>query len=266
MNPESKVIIFTDGSSRGNPGPGGYAAVIILPQNNDGGNPKHEIRNPKQAEVKEIGGRDKEIGGREEHTTNNRMELQAAIKALSYLSKVNSQMSIVIYSDSSYLIKGITKWFFGWQKNSWQTATKKEVENRDLWEKLLNSTIYRTIEWEQVGGHVGLAGNERCDEIATAFADGQKPILYHGPLSKYPIKNVLNLYDISYKKQQAKSESRARQKAKPYSYVSQVDGVVQTHKTWAECEARVKGKSGAKYQKVLSPEEEAEIIALIKER
>lgn len=253
MIPDS-ITIFTDGSSRGNPGPGGFGAVIILPsQNNE--NQESRIKN---YEVKEI-------GGKEEWTTNNRMELQAAISALSFVSNVKGQLSIVIYSDSSYLINGITKWVFGWQKNHWMTATKKPVENRDLWEKLIEVARGKQIEWRQVGGHVGVAGNERCDDIAQTYAeltptDAEKKLkLYNGPLENYPIKDILNLYDISYKKQEAKNAFRAHQKAKAYSYVSQVDGKTMTHKTWAECEARVKGQP-AKYKKAVSPENEKEII------
>ncbi|MEK7574884.1 MAG: ribonuclease HI [Patescibacteria group bacterium] len=234
MIPDS-IVIFTDGSSRGNPGPGGFAAIIIT--NN----------------------RVEEIGGREEHTTNNRMELTAAIKSLSSLSQVNGQWSIVIYCDSSYVIKGITKWVFGWQKNGWQTATKKEVENRDLWESLVKlTTIYRSIEWKQVGGHVGVRGNERCDEIATAFADGTAPQLYSGDLSNYAIKNILNIGENSSARAD-KNKSSAHSKAKAYSYVSLVDGKVLTHKTWVECESRVKGKK-ARFKKALSQVDESSII------
>lgn len=256
MLPNS-ITIFTDGSSRGNPGPGGYAAIIIFPQNNDG-------------ELKVISEKFqvKELGGREEHTTNNRMELTAAIKALRQIH--DSRFRIQVFSDSSYVINGITQWVHGWQKNGWQTATKKEVENRDLWEKLFLLTKAKKIIWQQVGGHIGLAGNERCDEIAQAYADwtrnkrgtNAEPIkLYIGSMSDYQIKNILNLYDISYKKQKVKTVSRARQKAKAYSYVSMVNGSVETHRTWAECEARVKGKRGAKYKKVFSADEERNLIA-----
>lgn len=232
MTPHS-ISIFTDGSSRGNPGPGGFGAIIV-----DG---------------KTI----TEIGGRENHTTNNRMELQAAISALSIIH--NSKFIIHIYTDSSYLINGVTKWIHGWQRNGWKTTAKKDVENRDLWEKLAYSSIYRTIDWEYVGGHIGVAGNTRCDEIATAFADGAKPALYRGSLGNYGVKNILDIKsDI--KIAEKKDSHRAHQKAKAYSYVSMVGGVIQTHTTWVECEARVKGRQ-AKYKKVLSADEERELVA-----
>ncbi len=247
VNLESTITIFTDGSSRGNPGQGGFGAVIVY---NDG-------------ELKVSSGKFqvKETGGREEHTTNNRMELRATISALSFVSTLNPKpYTLLVYSDSSYVINGITKWVYGWQKNNWTTSQKKPVENRDLWEKLISSTIYRTIEWKQVGGHVGVAGNDRCDQIATEFADGFSPKLYSGHFENYPIKNILDIKENDLASM-AKSSSKSHAKAKAYSYVSSVEGKVLTHKTWGECEQRVKGKSGAKYKKSLSAENEKEIIA-----
>ncbi|MSU55088.1 MAG: ribonuclease HI [Candidatus Taylorbacteria bacterium] len=236
MIPDS-ITIFTDGSSRGNPGPGGFGAVVVY-------NNKLNVQ---------------ELGGREEYTTNNRMELQAVISALSFLPNVKDQVPIVVYCDSSYVINGITKWIFGWRKNNWITSTKSPVENRDLWENLFGLTQGKKIEWKQVGGHVGVAGNERCDEIATAFADDEKPELYSGVLENYRIKNILDIsYDTSVA--QNKSSSRAHSKAKAYSYVSLVGGKIMTHKTWAECEARVKGKP-ARFKKATSDENEKQIIS-----
>lgn len=261
MNLKShEVAVFTDGASRGNPGPGGFGAIIIAPKIHDSRLRRPMLRRRLQQD-KGFGGQAgftvQELGGREEHTTNNRMELRAAIEAL--LRIKDKGLRIIVYSDSSYVINGITKWVQNWQKNGWKTVGKKEIENRDLWEQLLNSTMHRNIEWRIVGGHVGVAGNERCDEIATAFADGVRPTLYSGPISGYQIKDILNLYDISYKKRERRDMSRAHQKARAYSYVSAVDGVVQIHKTWAECEARVKGARGARYRKVFSAREEEEL-------
>jgi len=184
MNLESdEGIIFTDGSSRGNPGQGGFAAIIIAPQNRD----LQQTTNNLQLI---------EIGGREEHTTNNRMEVTAAIKALETLKGLTLNLGksrTLVYSDSSYLINGITKWIYGWQKNGWKTKTKQPVENQDLWEKLIIVTANKKIDWKIINGHVGVTGNERCDEIATAFADNSKPKLYNGPIEKYPIKNILDI-------------------------------------------------------------------------
>ncbi len=239
------ITIFTDGSSRGNPGPGGYAAVIV---HND-------------SELKVI-----ELGGRVEHTTNNRMELQAAISALSSHSTLHATR-FTLYTDSSYVVNGITKWVFGWRKNNWITSQKKPVENRDLWEKLVEVSERKKIEWKQIGGHVGVAGNVRCDEIATAFADNKPPQLYSGNLPNYSIKNILDIAEDKEAKDDlpagkaGKRETRSRQNQKAYSYVSRVGGVIHIDKTWAECEARVKGKGGARYKKVFSSEEEKSLVS-----
>ena len=122
MIPDS-ITIFTDGSSRGNPGPGGFGAIIV--KHNDSQNNAEQTRN--NAEVTEL-------GGREEYTTNNRMELLAVIRALQQIQ--DFRFKIQVFSDSGYVINGITKWVFGWRKNNWITSTKSPVENRDLWETL----------------------------------------------------------------------------------------------------------------------------------
>jgi ribonuclease HI len=159
------IRVFTDGSSRGNPGPGGWGAIV--------------------ATEKLIA----EHGGFEETTTNNRMELMAAIMALEWirLEKMTDE-SILVFSDSKYVIQGITEWIKGWQKNGWRSAGKKSVLNRDLWERLSAAASGLSIEWKYVAGHAGHAGNERCDEIATAFADRVDPHLYIGSPDLYRIK------------------------------------------------------------------------------
>lgn len=225
----NKTIIFTDGSSRGNPGPGGWGSVVIN------------------------GEKVQELGGRDDNTTNNRMEIMACIEGLSAIS---SGESVTVYSDSSYVINGITKWIFAWKRNNWITKTKEEVLNRDLWEKLYNVTVGKKIDWKYIGGHSGISGNERCDEIATSFADNKNIILYKGNITDYSIKNILDL-SSSIEKISKKSHS----KAKAYSYVSMIDGEIETHQTWAECEKRVNGKTGAKYKKAISSDNENEIIA-----
>lgn len=146
--------IFTDGSSRGNPGPGGFGAVVF-----DGENVI-------------------EIGGREERTTNNRMELTAVIEAL---KNIPEGAEAEVYADSEYVIKGITLWIQNWQRNNWRTKDRRDVLNKDLWEKLLLETEKRKIVWKKVLGHSGHSLNDRCDEIATGFADGEAMVLYHGP-------------------------------------------------------------------------------------
>ncbi|HEY4516147.1 MAG TPA: ribonuclease HI [Candidatus Paceibacterota bacterium] len=158
-----KITIYTDGSSKGNPGPGGYAAIIFE------------------------AGKVKEIGGRDLHTTNNRMELRAAIEALRALSGSENveRGEIEIHSDSEYLIKGITLWISGWLKNSWRTKAKKDVLNKDLWQELLEQTEKRKVEWHHVRGHADNELNNRCDKIATDFADGINVQLYDGSKEKY---------------------------------------------------------------------------------
>lgn len=148
--------IYTDGSSRGNPGPGGWGAIIIT----------------KQVQ---------EIGGYEAATTNNRMELTAVIEAVKRAEKE----PIEIYSDSEYVIKGITEWIHGWIKRGWKNAQKKPVLNQDLWEKLYDLTEGRDITWKYVRGHAGSPGNERCDVIATSFADREPTELYTGTVDNY---------------------------------------------------------------------------------
>lgn len=153
-----KFIIHTDGSSKGNPGPGGWAAVI------------------------EMGNKIYEIGDRAEKTTNNRMEMTAVIEALRTIPE-NSEVEIG--TDSEYLLKGATIWIKNWQKNNWRTKDKKEVLNRDLWEKLLIETEKRKVEWKKVLGHSGHSLNERCDEIAQSLAEGENVKLFNGLKSGY---------------------------------------------------------------------------------
>jgi ribonuclease HI len=245
---QNQILIFTDGSSSGNPGPGGWGAIVACPAKGKGEDCEDEVL---------------EIGGREDRTTNNRMELKAVIEALKSLDDIESD--ITIHTDSSYVIQGITKWVKGWQAKGWVTAAKDPVSNQDLWQELIDLVEKREslgqILWKQVEGHVGIPGNERVDVIATAFTENRTPDLYDGPRSKYPV-NLLSVVPSKVKKQ---VKDRARSNAKAYSYVSMINGDIQTHKTWTECEARVKGKN-AKFKKALSPEEEQEIIKEFKNK
>lgn len=257
---KEETIIFTDGASLGNPGKGGYGAVIIFGVGSD------------NAQVKEI-------GGFEPNTTNNRMEMMAVIEALDYLNKNSRNGSdgndtggkIIIYLDSSYVLKGATKWVYGWQESGWITKGKQEVLNRDLWERMLSvvsAAGSKNIEWKLISGHVGIAGNERVDKIATSFGassgdSGSSPKLFSGSLKDYEKQNKIDILNIDHNvlKKAAKKKSSSRSSAPAYSYVSMVKGIIKTHATWAECEARVKGVSGTKFKKALSAEEEKEIIA-----
>lgn len=156
------ITIYTDGSSRGNPGPGGWAGIVATEE------------------------RVVEIGGREDHTTNNRMELTGAIKSLE-LAHTLEGLEVVVNTDSEYVMKGITLWIHNWIKKGWKTAAKKPVLNQDLWQELWNLTAGKKIEWKYVAGHSGHAANERCDEIATSFADRQSFNLYDGSRSEYKV-------------------------------------------------------------------------------
>ena len=136
---DKEAIVYTDGACSGNPGPGGWGATIKL------------------------GDETFEIFGGEDNTTNNRMELIAAIKALEYL---NENHKITLYTDSNYVKDGITKWIFNWKKNNWKTSTKKPVKNSDLWIQLDEIQNKREVKWSWVKGHSGNLGNERADELA----------------------------------------------------------------------------------------------------
>ncbi len=235
---ENQVTIFTDGSSRGNPGPGGWGYIAIYP------NATGEMRV-------------EEGGGAETLTTNNRMEMMAVIKALEgfdvYYDKAQmNEKTFLVRLDSSYVLNGITKWVFGWEKNGWKTAAKEPVSNEDLWKMMMTATRGKKIEWILLKGHAGIAGNERCDEIATGKVPTEK--LFKGKLSDYHF----DPFDIS--KSSAVGSSSKKNKGKAYSYVSQVDGLVMTHKTWDECKKRVDGAKGAKFKKALNAEEEKELI------
>lgn len=235
--PTSFITIFTDGSSRGNPGPGGWGAVVI----------------------EEKGGQTvlTELGGGVANTTNNRMELTASLRGIEHTPK---DSDILVYTDSSYLINGITKWVKGWKRNGWQTQTKQDVLNKDLWMDLSETIETRNVTWKYVGGHVGILGNERCDHIATAFADGRELKLYSGPLKAYDLPNILTI-SLDEQKATSKKSDKARSNAKAYSYISMIGGIIEVHHSWAECEKRVKGARGAKFRKSLDATDEANIIA-----
>ena len=230
-----KLVIFSDGASKGNPGPGGWGAIVA------------------SDEMVE------ELGGKEAHTTNNRMELKAALEALACAETYRPD-AIDLYTDSAYVIGGASSWIKGWQRNGWITSTKQPVLNRDLWEVLAVTLdrLHGKIHWHNVGGHIGIPGNERVDMIASDSAVGKPVTLFRGKPAQYEIDISHVEFDASLK--QKKSASRERSKAKAYSYVSEVDGKVEVHKTWAECEARVRGKK-ARFKKTLSAADEAALIA-----
>ena len=199
-----KITIYTDGSSRGNPGKGGWASIILVARGQGLGtsNTDDEVI---------------ELGGREDMTTNNRMELMGAIKGLQAVSslplafsntkdsmssgathaeKLKAQSSpliaVEVLTDSEYVRKGITEWIGGWIKKGWKTSAKKDVLNKDLWEQLLHEETRLkhsgvTVTWKYVQAHVGIKGNERADTIATECADNASHLqLYRGSRTDYP--------------------------------------------------------------------------------
>ena len=254
---KNEITIYTDGSSLGNPGPAGWSAVVI--------------------EGVGDGARVYELGGREKESTNNRMEITGALEALKFVEKRKLKgITIKMFVDSRYVINGITMWVYVWVKNNWQTKGKEPVLNKDLWEALYkvhaNLKNKYEIEWIKVDGHSGVFLNERCDKIATSFAANNTTILYTGVLKQYeklfgkikdanttpsssPLSGGENVQHRMLHKKQNKNKIA-------YSYVSFVGGKMHADKTWTECEKRVKGKSGAKYKKVFSKEEEQDLIAL----
>ncbi len=137
--PKQIVEIFTDGACSGNPGPGGWGAIL------------------------RFGAVEKELNGSEEHTTNNRMELMAAIRGI---EAVKRPCEIHLHTDSEYLRQGITTWIHSWKKRGWKTADKKPVKNQDLWERLDEAIVTHQVKWHWVKGHSGHAENERADELA----------------------------------------------------------------------------------------------------
>jgi len=230
-----KVIVFTDGACSGNPGPGGWAAVLVSPL-----------------------GKVREIGGAAPHTTNNKMELTATLEALRSLSAVKqlSTKEIKLYTDAKYVIQGITQWIHGWKRNGWKNAEGKEVANRELWEALAEEILRNNfkVEWLYVPGHMGFPGNERCDEIAVAFSKGYGIELFQGDRAQYRV-NVDHLPPAA----SLSSSGSKEKKGKPL-YLSYVNGSIYRDKDWKTCEGRVKGKAGARFKKVSSPEEEASVL------
>ncbi len=250
-----KTIIFTDGACSGNPGPGGWASVIVFPN-----------------------GQVRELGGPAVQTTNNRMEILGVLEALRFIAShppskgkpareavkpsisnaESSANEVVVYTDSVYVLKGVQQWMWGWSRNNWKTSEGKEVLNQDLWKEFIEffkNYDRKKIKWNYCAGHSGVPGNERCDEVAVAFSKGERPYLFSGQLGDYSV-DIMNL-----------PESRDLPEFKPKSekkkvlcYLSYVNGVLTRHGDWASCEKAVKGRPGAKFKKAHSESEEKEIL------
>jgi len=235
--PDMPIVVFADGAAKRNPGPGGWGAILVTPS-----------------------GEVTELGGSAAHTTNNRMELTAAIEALRALRAVPGP--VALHTDSTYVIRGIRDWSQAWRRRGWKTAEGRDVVNRDLWEVLMTLREQRAqvgdLTWHYVRGHTGVPGNERADAIADAFASGRPPRLYRGPLIRYDVA-VLDLPEDTRVPVRPAGSPR-RRPAAPHSYLSLVDGRPERHATWAACERRVKGRSGARFKKAMSPAEEVDIL------
>jgi ribonuclease HI len=242
------ILVFTDGASKGNPGPGGWGVIIVTPD-----------------------GHVTELGGGSAMTTNNKMELMGAIEAFMRLQGVPGRVDV--YTDSTYVIQGIREWIHGWRRRGWKTAAGGDVLNRDLWEALSGLTTDRgprAISWHYVRGHVGTPGNERVDEIADAFATRKPVTLYDGLLLGYgvPVHDLPE--DTSLPERgtgaagggaaQKSAPGRGASKGPAYSYLSLVDGVPMRHATWPECERRVNGRAGARFRKAASAADQDAIL------
>lgn len=228
------IFLFADGACSGNPGPGGWACIAVLGD-----------------------GRVKEFGGREAATTNNRMELGGVIAGLRAVS--GSPETVVVHSDSTYVLGGITSWIKGWKRRGWKTAAGEPVKNEDLWRELdalVDARGRGGVEWRWVKGHSGHDANERCDAIAVAFSRGRVIELYEGPLLSYP-HGSLAPSEAKPLPQARSAPGGAAAASGPASYLSYLEGKLERHATWKECESRVKGRPGARFKKVKSADEES---------
>jgi ribonuclease HI len=226
------IAIFTDGACSGNPGPGGWGCVIATPD-----------------------GRARELGGGDGATTNNRMEMSAVLEGLRAVKALPGVA--VVHSDSTYVLSGITNWIKGWKRRGWTTAAGEPVKNEDLWralEAVVEGRGPRGVEWRWVRGHDGHDANERCDVIAVAFSRRRPIELYSGPLLSYP-HGSLAPSESAPLPEKKKLSGKPSAHAEPATYLSVLDGRVERHATWKECESRVKGRP-AKFKKVRSFEEE----------
>lgn len=235
-----EILIYGDGACSGNPGPGGYGTIILFPD--------HSVL---------------ELAEHFDSTTNNRMEISAILKALLFILEskyIQDLEQIQIFTDSVYLIRGATQWMFGWKKKGWKTASNEAIANPDLWMQMdqilfqvKQKNPHLKIEWNFVKGHAGDPGNERCDQLAVAMSKNEDIDLYTGPAEHYSF----NILKLPKKKPLPEMKSNHDSASKKTSwYLSLVNGVFRTHKTWPECEAVVKGRPGVKFKKVSSSGEE----------
>ncbi len=230
------IYVFCDGACSGNPGPGGWGAILA-------------------SQEKGV----MELGGFVPETTNNRMEMTALLEALKSIKSEDAP--IRVFSDSVYVLRGVSAWAFGWKKRNWKTAEGEDVANKDIWEPLVARVAKlgsKRFEWNYVRGHTDVPGNERCDEVAVEFSKGRRPDLYRGIWKNYGVDLLRLPEDLSLPPMKSSNSAPKG----PVSYLSLVGGVLMKHATWTSCEARVKGRPGAKFKKAKSHLEE---IAIAKE-
>ena len=237
---EDSYCAFCDGACSGNPGPGGWGAVINL--------------GPDRSVV--------EIGGPSTKTTNNQMELLAAIKTLEFFQSQTkaAQFPLTLYTDSKYVLGGMTSWADGWSKRGWLKSDGSAVMNQPEWKRLLllRDAHPKKIHWTYVPGHCGIAGNDRADQIAVCFSKHQEIDLYAGSFEAYSVALFPVHSDDPTTRTKAKAK-KASSKGKALFYLSLVAGKLQKHSSWAECEAATKGRSGAKFKKICSLSEESAV-------
>lgn len=242
---KKKCLLYSDGACSGNPGPGGWAYVLAIED--------YFVF---------------EASGAARQTTNNRMELMSALEGLKHLQSQLEASSFdqcdyefIIYSDSVYFLKGMKEWIHGWKRKGWKNSQNEDVTNKDIWQQLdlayiaLKNKV--ALQFRFVKGHAGHYGNERCDELAVQASTTGK-----GKSGKFSVEQYseqififppfVEIPDVKFNKTATKSENTY--------YLSMVNGVVSTHKSWADCERAVKGVSGAKFKKVQSQEEENQIL------
>jgi ribonuclease HI len=243
------IVAYTDGACSGNPGPGGWAAVIATD------------------------GTREEISGAAQDTTNNRMELTAVIEAL---RRVPADAPVTVVTDSQYVLKGMTNWLAGWRKRGWRTATGEPVLNRDLWETLAALAGTR-VSWQWVRGHNGHPENERVDYLARAHAQagvaearragsstraarGREPSGRPNGGSPQPGAGGRSASPGGRRGARANGTAARTSTGWP-TYLSWVDGRLMRHHDWPSCERRVHGQPGARFKKCRSADEERATVA-----
>lgn len=237
----NSIIIYSDGACSGNPGPGGWASIVYRPRISGQGTVT-------------------ELSGYLSPTTNNQMELQGVISALQLV--VPTDLSITIYTDSTYVIRGMTQWIFAWKNRGWKTAEGKDVSNKELWIQLesLVKKCSQKIQWKYVRGHQGVHGNERCDTLAVAESKRDFVEKYDGDSAYYFFDILEEPVTEALPEMKGKGSSSSSKPA-DVSYLSLINGILYRDKTWSECEARIKGRPGVVFKKIKNEVEEKECLS-----